>query len=64
MGKMMMSSAFFQKIFILRKTGVAIFADTIEILTMFIKTILKDSSKLRRVRKYVSKWNLYLYFMI
>ena len=64
MGKMMMSSAFFQKIFILRRTGVAIFADTIKILTMFIKTILKDSSKLRRVRKYVSKWNLYLYFMI
>ena len=64
MGKMMMSSAFFQKIFILRRTGVAIFADTIKILTMFIKTILKDSSKLRRVRKYVSKWNLYLYFII
>ena len=55
MGKMMTSSVFFQKIFILRRTGVAIFADTIKILTMFIKTILKDSSKLRRVRKYVSK---------
>ena len=24
---------------------------------MFIKTILKDSKKVRRIRNYVSKWN-------
>ena len=50
--------SFFQKIFILRRPGVAIFADIIKILTMFIKKIFKDSRKVRRVRKYVSKWNL------
>ena len=55
---------FFQKIFILRRPEVAIFADIITILTTFIKTILKDSRKVRRIRSYVSKWNLYLYFLI
>ena len=56
--------SFFQKIFILRRPGVVIFADIIKILTMFIKKILKDSRKVRRVRKYVSKWNLYMYFLV
>ena len=55
---------FFQKAFILKRPGVAIFADIIKIVTMFIKTILKDSRKVRRIRNYVSKWNLYLYFLI
>ena len=36
---------FFQENFILRRPGVAIFADITKILTMFIKTILKDSKK-------------------
>ena len=31
---------------------------------MFIKTILKDSIKVRRIRNYVSKWKLCLYFLI
>ena len=43
---------------------VAIFADIIKIVTMFVKTILKDSRKVSRVRNYLSKWNLYLYFLI
>ena len=55
---------FFQNIFLLRRPGVAIFADIIKIVTMFIKTTLKDSIKVRRIRNYVSKWNLYLYFLI
>ena len=50
---------FFQKALLLRKPGVAIFADIIEIVTMFIKTILKISGKVRRIRNYVSTWNLY-----
>ena len=54
---------FFKKTFVLRRAGVAIFADIIKILTMFIKTILKDSRKVKRIRNYVSKWNLYLYFL-
>ena len=63
MGKNYDVITFFQKIF-LRRPGVAIFADIIKIVTMFIKTILKDSKKVRRIRNYVSKWNLYLYFLI
>ena len=54
----------FQKIFILRRPGVAIFADIINTLIMFIKKILKDSRKFRIIRNYGSKWNLYLYFLI
>ena len=36
---------FFQNILILRRPGVAIFADIIKIVTTFIKTIFKDSKK-------------------
>ena len=55
---------FFQYIFILRRPEVAIFADIIKILTTFIKTIPKDSRKVRRIISYVSEWNLYLYLLI
>ena len=54
----------FSKKIILRRPGVAIFAEIVEILTIFIKTILTDSKKFKRIRNYVSKWNLYLYFLI
>ena len=40
------------------------FCDMIIILTMFIKRILKESRKATRNRKYVSEWNLYLYFLM
>ena len=55
---------FFQQIFILKRPGVAVFADVIKMVTMFIKTILKDSRNFRRNRNYVSKTNLYMYFLI
>ena len=48
----------------LRRPGVAIFGGIIKIVTMFIKTILKDSMKVRRIRNYVSKWTPYLYLLI
>ena len=51
-------------IFILRRAGVAIFADIIKVLTMFIIAIYKDSRKVKINRNYVSKYNLYLYFLI
>ena len=54
----------FQITFILRRPGWAIFADIIKILTMFIKTIIKDSKKVKRIRNYVLKCSLYLYFLI
>ena len=40
------------------------FADIIKIVTTFIKTFLNDSGKVGRIRDYVSKWNIYLYFLI
>ena len=55
---------FFQNILILRRPGVAIFADIIKIVTMFITTITKDSRKVRRITNYISKSNLYLYFLM
>ena len=54
----------FQNIFILRRPGVAIFADIMKIITIFIKTIFKGSKIVKRFGNYVSKWNLYLYFLI
>ena len=55
---------FFTKFFTLRGPGVGIFADIIKIVTIFIKTIFKRSRKVRRIKNYVSKLNLYLYFFI
>ena len=41
-----------------------VFADIIKIVTMFIKTIAKDSRKVKRIRIYLSNSNLYMYFMM
>ena len=51
--------AFFQNTFILRKPRVAILADIVKIVTTFIKKIFRDSKKVKRIRNYVSKSNLY-----
>ena len=40
----------FQTTFILRKLRVATFAEIIEIVTIFIKKILKDSKKVKGIR--------------
>ena len=55
---------FISKYPFLRRPGVAIFGGIIKIVTMFIKTIFEDSKKLKRVKNYVSKRNLYLYFLV
>ena len=55
---------FFQKILILRQPEVTIFARIIRTLATFIKTILKDSRKVRKIRSYVPESNLYLYFVM
>ena len=60
----MTSLPLFQKTPILRRSGVAIFADIIKVVTIFIKTIIKDSRMVKRIRNYVSKFNLYLYFLM
>ena len=43
---------------------VANFADIIKTATMFIRTTFKDSEKVKAIRNYVLKYNLYLYFLI
>ena len=54
----------FWNTFILGRPGLADFADVIKIATTFIKTTLKDSKKIQRIRHYLFKCNLYLYFFI
>ena len=49
---------------VLRRSRVAIFADIIKTVTMFFKTIIKDPIKDERIRNYVSKPNLHLYFLM
>ena len=50
--------------FILRMPRVAILTDITKIVTMFIRKILEDSKKVKIIKNYVSKWNLYPYFLI
>ena len=60
----MTSSPLFQNTFILRRPREAIFAAIIKIVTVFVKTNFEDSKKVKRIRNYVSKCNLYPYFLI
>ena len=46
----MTSKTFFQNRFILKRPSIATFADTIKIVIIFIKTILKESRKVKRLR--------------
>ena len=62
--KIMMSSPLLRNTLIWRRPGVVIFADIIKLVTMFIKTITNDSRKAKRIRNYVSKSNLYVYFLM
>ena len=45
----------FQNTVILRRSGVAIFADINKIITRFTKKISKDLRKVKRIRDYVPK---------
>ena len=53
---------FISKYLYLRRPKVVIFTDVIKIATMFIKTTFKNSKIDKRLRKYVLRCNLYLYF--
>ena len=57
-------SSLFRNSFILRRPRIAIFLDIIKIVTMFIKTIFKDSKNVKRLRNYALKCNLYVNFFI
>ena len=54
----------FQNILILRRRGEAISADIINKVIMFNKTNIKDLRKVKTITNYVSKPNLYLYFLM
>ena len=54
----------FQNAVILRTPGVAIFVDTIKIITRFIKKIFKVSEKVKRIRNYVSIYKSAIYVCI
>ena len=60
----MTSETLFQESFILRRPKVANFAEIIKIATILIKTIFKDLIKVKKIRNYESKFNLYLGFLI
>ena len=62
--KFMTSEPLFQNTYILRRPGVASFSYIIKILTMFLETIFKYSRKVKRIRNYVSKCNLYVFLDI
>ena len=62
--EIMTSQPLFQNTVILRRHGVAIFADNIKIIRRIIKKKFKDSRKIKRIRTNASKCNLYLYFLI
>ena len=51
--EIMTSQPLLQNTFILRRPGVAIFPDIIDIVTMVIKTIFKDSRKVKRIGSYI-----------
>ena len=55
---------FVLKYFVLRNGRVVNFADISKFVTMVIKTNCKDLKKVKRVRNYVIKGNLHLYFLI
>ena len=60
----MTSQLLLQNICIVRRPGVTIFAAIIKIVTVFIRTLFKDSNKVQLIENYTSKCNVYLYFLI
>ena len=50
--------------YILKKPREVHFANIIKIANKFIKTTFKDSKKVKRIRNYILKCNLYPYFLI
>ena len=54
---MMTSLPLFQNIYILKRPKITNFANIIKITTMFIKTTFKDWKKVKRIEKYVLKYD-------
>ena len=60
----MTSQPLYENVFVLRRPTVVNFADIIKIPAIIIKKTFKDSKKVREIRNYVFKCNLYLYFLV
>ena len=54
----------FQNTFTLSKPRLAVFANIMKVVTMFRKTICKDSLNINITRNYVPKCNQYLYLLM
>ena len=54
----------FSRYFILKRPRIAMLADIVKVVTMFIKTVFEDSKKVKKIRNYAPKCNLNLYFLI
>ena len=59
-----MKRCYFVIIFILKKPFLKKAPDIIEIVTMSLNQFLKTQKTFKRIRNYVPKWNLDLYFLI
>ena len=55
---------FFQNTVILKRPGVANFADIIKVAIILVKITLKNSIKVKRVTDYTLKYNFYLYYPV
>ena len=53
--EIMTSQPFLKNMYILRKARIAVFADIIKILSMFIKKIFKDSKKVKGISNFDQK---------
>ena len=60
----MTSLPLLQNSFILRGPRDALFAETMKIVTICFKNIIKDSKRVKRIGNYGSKCHLYLHFEI
>ena len=58
--EIMMSQILYQNDFILRTSAVANFADIIKILIMFIKTIVKNSKKVKKKLEIMYQNTIYI----
>ena len=62
--EIMTSQLLFQNTLILRRPRVVNFTDVIKIKIKFMKTTYKDSKKVKRIKNYIIKCNIYLHFLM
>ena len=58
------ATTFILKYLSFQKVWSSFFADIIKIINIFIRTIFKDSNKIKIIENYARKCNIYLYFLM